>query len=75
MSETPVMSCPSGGTFYACGDGSKFTGCCGSNPCTVGCPAGWLEPTSFDTSQYGVFADQQCSTGLFYTCNFTSPPF
>lgn len=25
MSETPVMSCPSGGTFYACGDGSKFT--------------------------------------------------
>lgn len=25
MSEIPVMSCPSGGTFYACGDGSKFT--------------------------------------------------
>ena len=52
-----------------------YRGCCGTNPCTVGCAAGWLEPTSFDTAQYGAFSDQQCSTGLFYSCNFTSPPF
>jgi hypothetical protein len=26
------MSCPSGGSFYACGDGSKFVGCCEADP-------------------------------------------
>ncbi|PIB00906.1 hypothetical protein CB0940_01009 [Cercospora beticola] len=75
MAVTPNMSCPSGGQFYACGDGSRFVGCCASNPCAVGCAAGNLVTTSFDTAQYGAIPDQQCSTGQFFTCNFTSPPF
>ncbi|KAM3419250.1 hypothetical protein BST61_g5188 [Cercospora zeina] len=75
MAITPNMSCPDGGQFYACGDGSRFVGCCASDPCAVGCAAGNLETTSFDTAQYGAIPDQQCSTGQFFTCNFTNPPF
>lgn len=66
------MSCPAGGSFYACADGSNFVGCCGSNPCANGCPAGLLEPAGFDPNQYGQFGDQQCDAGLFYTCIFDS---
>ena len=68
-------SCPSGGTWYACASGSKFVGCCNSEPCSHGCPAGNLEPASFDPKYYGQFSDQQCSSGSWYTCTGTSPPF
>ncbi|MCJ1239828.1 hypothetical protein MMC14_007826 [Varicellaria rhodocarpa] len=69
-------SCPSGGTWYACGTGSTFLGCCNSEPCVNGCPAGNLEPASFNSSWYGNFSDQQCPTGSqWYTCEFTKPPF
>jgi hypothetical protein len=56
---TPNMSCPSGGTFWACGDGSRFVGCCASEPCSVGCPAGNLKSSSFDASQYGKIPGKQ----------------
>ncbi|KAI5370160.1 hypothetical protein Slin15195_G010380 [Septoria linicola] len=69
------MTCSQGGEFYACGEGSRFVGCCASDPCSVGCAAGNLKTTSFDTAQYGQIPDQHCSTGLFYTCNFTTPAF
>lgn len=75
---TPNMSCPSGGEFYACNGGSRFVGCCTSDPCgTNGCAAGALASTSFDPAQYGTAAlpDQQCSAGSFYTCAYTDPPF
>ncbi|KXT00706.1 hypothetical protein AC578_8236 [Pseudocercospora eumusae] len=72
---TPNMTCPEGGRFYACGDGSRYVGCCLSDPCAVGCPAGNLVKTEFDAEQYGQIPDQQCSNGLFYTCAYTDPPF
>ena len=69
-------SCPSGGTWYACGTGSTFVGCCKSEPCVNGCPAGNLEPASFDPSWYGKFPDQQCPIGSqWYTCALTNPAF
>ncbi|KAK5097321.1 hypothetical protein LTR70_003671 [Exophiala xenobiotica] len=56
--------CPSGGSWYACGNGTNFAGCCGEYPCTEsGCSAGLLYDASFDASKYGTFSDQQCSDG------------
>ena len=69
-------SCPSGGNFYACETGTRFVGCCRRQPCdSVGCTAGTLEPASFGGKFHGLFPDQQCSSGLWYTCNGTAPPF
>lgn len=70
-------SCPSGGNFYACDVGANFVGCCKDDPCDDnGCSAGNLEPASFDSSQYGKFADQECpSDSKWYTCKYTHPPF
>ncbi|OCK92398.1 uncharacterized protein K441DRAFT_570129, partial [Cenococcum geophilum 1.58] len=68
-------SCPSGGNWYSCGYGSRFVGCCKSQPCVNNCPAGNLEPASFDPSYYGKFPDQECSAGSWYTCTGTTPPF
>lgn len=68
-------NCPSGGIWYSCGFGSKFVGCCDSAPCDHGCPAGNLKPASFIPASHGHFSDQQCSAGLWYTCNTTAPPF
>ncbi|CZT20509.1 uncharacterized protein RCC_06369 [Ramularia collo-cygni] len=72
----PPMSCTLGGKFYACASGSRFVGCCTTNPCgTTSCSAGHLVATSFDPAAYDVFVDQQCSGGLFFTCSNISPPF
>ncbi|KAI9705267.1 MAG: hypothetical protein M1820_005265 [Bogoriella megaspora] len=69
------LSCPSGGSWYSCGSGSHFVGCCLSEACANGCPAGNLKPASFDPAYYGDFPDQECSAGDWYTCNKTQPPF
>ncbi|KAF2138873.1 uncharacterized protein K452DRAFT_85757 [Aplosporella prunicola CBS 121167] len=70
------FSCPSGGTWYACGNNSRFVGCCREPACSAtGCSFGNLEPASFDASKYGEFADAECSDGLFYTCTNSNPPF
>lgn len=69
---TPQITCQAGGSFYACADGSRFVGCCRSNPCTNGCATGNIEPSSFDAAQYGQFPDLQCNAGLYYTCVFES---
>lgn len=61
--------CPFGGSWYACGNGAKFTGCCGEDPCNDnGCSAGQLYAASFQASNYGLFPDQECGAGLWYTC-------
>ena len=66
---------------YACGNASKFVGCCEADPCAsaAGCSAGNLRPASFDTSFYGTEAmpDQQCaaSGSQWYTCTGTKPAF
>ncbi|EMC91729.1 hypothetical protein BAUCODRAFT_38851 [Baudoinia panamericana UAMH 10762] len=72
---TPRMSCPSGGSFYACNGGSNFVGCCLNDPCTNGCSAGSLVSTSFDPSQFGEIPDQACGVGQstsFFTCIYAS---
>ena len=69
-------SCPSGGNWYSCGYGSNFVGCCKSQPCDNDCPAGNLEPASFNINYYGQFPDQQCPKGSqWYTCAHTKPAF
>ncbi|KAK3112443.1 hypothetical protein LTR53_011280 [Teratosphaeriaceae sp. CCFEE 6253] len=69
---TPTVSCPSGGLFYACASGSRYVGCCLTNPCDTGCFAGQLVPASFEASQWGQFPDQECDSGAFYTCIYAS---
>ncbi|MBA7494612.1 hypothetical protein ES702_05189 [subsurface metagenome] len=59
--------CPEGGRYYACGNGTKFVGCCDyTDPCVEpgGCSAGNLRQTSFPVAKYGTFSDQQCDAGL-----------
>ncbi|KAF2088292.1 hypothetical protein K490DRAFT_39912 [Saccharata proteae CBS 121410] len=68
-------SCPNGGSWYSCGYGSRFVGCCRSEACANNCPAGNLEAASFDPSFYGQFPDQNCGNGEWYSCNATVPPF
>jgi hypothetical protein len=69
-SRNPVhFFCPSGGSWYTCTSGSRFLGCCRTDPCVHDCPDGNLEPASFDPSIYGQFPDEICNIGSqFYTC-------
>lgn len=74
-------TCPTGSKWYACGTGSKFVGCCATNPCSsdAGCSAGNLRAASFDVAYYGTEAmpDQQCANAgvRWYSCTLTHPPF
>ena len=68
-------SCPQGGSWFVCPFGSRFLGCCASDPCQNGCPGKNLKAASFNASDYGQFANQECATGQFYTCDKTNPPF
>ncbi|CAO2657608.1 Nn.00g037340.m01.CDS01 [Neocucurbitaria sp. VM-36] len=75
MSYTPVKrqdfvpSCPSGGTWWACGYGTYFVGCCARDPCDITCAQGNLYPGAFNPTSYGEFPDATCGTGSkFYTC-------
>ena len=77
------LSCPSGGTWYACSSGVRFVGCCGTYPCDSGCPDGNLEPATFNSSEFPTdesfnkLSDQSCvdASTKWWKCNFTSPPF
>ncbi|KAH9868268.1 hypothetical protein J1614_007340 [Plenodomus biglobosus] len=61
--------CPVGGTWWACGYGTKFVGCCTKDPCTINCAQGNLYPGAFDPAAYGTFPDLTCGAGSqFYTC-------
>ncbi|KAL1615901.1 hypothetical protein SLS54_008735 [Diplodia seriata] len=69
-------SCLSGGTWYSCGAGSRFVGCCTSDPCNSrGCSDGNLRAASFNASAYSDFPDAECDSGRFWTCASTDPPF
>ncbi|KAI8937544.1 hypothetical protein NX059_005262 [Plenodomus lindquistii] len=66
-------SCPSGGTWWACGQGTFYAGCCARDPCEITCAAGNIYPGAFDPAAYGTFPDATCGTGSkFYTC--VGPP-
>lgn len=69
--------CPSGGNYHAC-DSTRFLGCCTFDPCVASgsCNGDALKPMSFDKALYPPpFKDQMCSTGAWYSCKYTSPPF
>lgn len=62
-------SCPSGGTWWSCGYGTFFVGCCARDPCDITCAQGNLYAGAFDPASYGKFPDATCGTGSkFYTC-------
>ena len=61
--------CPAGGTWWSCGYGTYFVGCCARDPCQITCAQGNLYPGGFDANAYGTFPDATCGTGSkFYTC-------
>ncbi|KAK4182213.1 hypothetical protein QBC35DRAFT_396411 [Podospora australis] len=78
-----VLTCPSGGNFYVCnGKKTEFIGCCTVNPCgdeTGGCPIKNIRASSFSPDYFSTLPPQSCShdsgSSLWYTCNFTTPPF
>ncbi|EOA81461.1 uncharacterized protein SETTUDRAFT_35296 [Exserohilum turcica Et28A] len=62
-------SCPAGGTWWACGYGTYFVGCCARDPCEITCAQRNLYPGAFKPSAYGTFPDATCGTGSkFWTC-------
>lgn len=81
MSSTSGMaaSCPLNVTFYACDFGERFLGCCenGSpaNTCTNGCPQKDLLPATFEKEYYDYITAAACTTGDWWSCANTSPPF
>lgn len=69
--------CHNGGDYHAC-DSTRFVGCCDVNPCVAGggCNVDALKPMSFQKNLFSMaFHDQVCSTGSWYTCADTIPPF
>lgn len=55
---------------YACASGSKFVGCCMSDPCSTGCGQGNIRQAGFNASDYGKFPDASCGLASdFYTCS------
>ncbi|KAF1366131.1 hypothetical protein EJ07DRAFT_161169 [Lizonia empirigonia] len=65
------FTCPLGGQWYACASaGSKFVGCCMSDPCSnIGCTQGGIRPVGFNASKWGTFPDASCgNTSDFWTC-------
>ncbi|KAL7961228.1 hypothetical protein V8C34DRAFT_23852 [Trichoderma compactum] len=75
------LSCPRGGSFYACEDQpTRFVGCCTINPCITGsglCPDNNIQPLSFNPDAYDQIRGQNClDTGYqWYVCRDSSPPF
>jgi hypothetical protein len=62
-------SCSSREEWYACGSGSRFVGCCTTNPCTSGCAQGNLRSVTFLPSEYATFPDASCGgSSDFFSC-------
>jgi hypothetical protein len=54
---------------YTCSTGSKFVGCCVTNPCATGCAQGNIRQAAFNKTLYGTFPDASCDAASnFYTC-------
>ncbi|KAM7192213.1 hypothetical protein V8F33_008487, partial [Rhypophila sp. PSN 637] len=77
------ITCPYGGSFFICEHNTtEFIGCCTIDPCAGGtgtCPQKNLRPTSFARSHFDDILPLNCNnekgSSIWYTCNFTSPPF
>ncbi|KAL8676889.1 MAG: hypothetical protein Q9186_006643, partial [Xanthomendoza sp. 1 TL-2023] len=71
-------SCPQGGSWTACGFGSRFVGCClnASAACINGCSDSDLKPANFVGHHYLEITNSDCpSDSQWYTCAFTTPTF
>ncbi|KAK8108499.1 hypothetical protein PG984_014300 [Apiospora sp. TS-2023a] len=74
------FSCPSGGDFYICQDApTQFIGCCNIDPCGDNkgiCPDNSLFNSTFSKDKYNDTLPEACvSSGAWYTCSGTTPPF
>ncbi|KAB5572237.1 hypothetical protein GE09DRAFT_992736 [Coniochaeta sp. 2T2.1] len=76
-----ALTCPYGGNFYVCEHNTtEFVGCCTTDPGHDGqgiCPKDHLRNASFSPRDFADIMPQDCGDvpSLWYTCNFTSPPF
>lgn len=70
MSTDFGFNCTAGGKWYACSSGSRFVGCCTSDPCSnTGCVQGNVRPAGFNPAQFNKFPDASCgSASNFFTC-------
>ncbi|KAL6704517.1 hypothetical protein ACN47E_008146 [Coniothyrium glycines] len=67
--------CPAGGKWYACETGTKFIGCCLSDPCKNGCFADQLRPAGVSTTIYNQYPGGSCGGNTdFWTC-LAAPTF
>ena len=74
-----AASYPLNVTFYACDFGESFLGCCENGNavdiCTHGCPKDNLLPASFEKEYYSYITMAACTSGDWWSCTNTSPPF
>ena len=74
-----AASCPLNVTFYACDFGERFLGCCSNGStadiCTHGCPQEDLLPASFEVEDYDFTTRSACTSGNWWSCTNTAPPF
>ncbi|KAF2471829.1 uncharacterized protein BDR25DRAFT_313706 [Lindgomyces ingoldianus] len=65
-------TCPSGGMWYSCASGSRFVGCCVSDPCSNGCSQGNIRTPCSLTS---LTHQAQCASGskTFWGCCKSNP--
>ena len=55
---------------YACDKGSRFVGCCTTDPCSNGCAQGNIRPGAYNITHYGEWPDATCGTAsTFYSCS------
>lgn len=74
-----AVSCPLNVTFYACDFGKRFLGCCANgspaDTCTHGCLQENLLPASFAKEYYDDITRAACTSGRWWSCANTAPPF
>ena len=74
-----AASCPLNVPFYACDFGERFLGCCSNgssaDTCLHGCPQENLLPASFEEEYYSYTTRSACTSGDWWSCTSTAPPF
>jgi len=62
--------CQAEAKWYACDKGSRFVGCCTTDPCSKGCAQGNIRPGAYNITHYGEWPDASCGTAsTFYSCS------
>lgn len=66
--------CSSGETWYVCDSGSKFVGCCTSNPCFDGCPNESVQYTDSQVERISELLRKREQTVAEATTSYRSSP-